>query len=267
MKSNLIIVFTIVLITISCQNKKNRLVGTWEFVSSDSTCGNQSTGRDCKDDIPEVAFLCCAERSFLYNSKFVFLDISQDSFINYSTYKKNSGELIVKKTGYYDISDKSINLTFFRSINGKIFSGDSLELQYQIEDDTLVLMYQDSTGIIKAIFAKTENIAVDTLKPKEKASPDPCESIIGVWVLEGEQRFDLIRLLEISAIENNLIWHEYYYNPKGKFKNNLNEEKGSIICENGTSLIDYVYNKQEIHIIKDGGSLLIGADTFNHYNK
>lgn len=48
------------------------------------------------------------------------------------------------------------------------------------------------------------------------------------------------------------------YNPKGKFKNNLNEEKGSIICENGTPLIDYVYNKQEIHIIKDGGSLFIG---------
>ena len=266
MKTQIIILFSYILTTISCKDGKDELVGTWEFISSEGTCGDQKSGRTCKDDIPEVAFLCCPERKKLYDLKDTYLDITSDSFANIRLIHQNSKRLILHDTMYYNITDKSLNFIYFQTYRGKIYPSDTVKFAFQINNDTLILSYDDTTGIIKAIFKKIGNSSNDNPETKKVSSENDCNSIIGIWSQEGEFKNNNLRLLNISEIEGNLVFHEYFYNPARRKIDNLNEAKGAVLCENGKPILDFGFDNQEIHIIKNGNALLIGGYVYNRYN-
>ena len=75
----------------SCQKSNEKLIDKWIFISISNSCGD----RGCKDDIKEVAFLCCFEQNKRYNQ---FLTFTDENLFKKDLRNKNSDRFYYGET-------------------------------------------------------------------------------------------------------------------------------------------------------------------------
>lgn len=250
---------------ISCKSDVDHIIDEWVYVSDNNTCGD----RDCKEKIPEVAFICCLEH--VKNSKEGFIIFEQDGHMKAGVRLNKSDKIKYEEIDEYYFNKDQLAIVLFYNEEGQPkFPQDTLYFHFEINNDTLVLSYQETEvdGTI-AYFVRASQI-----EEVQKMEDSNCEFLVGDWVQDKESESMSILgsewRLHIENIEGTLIYKTGRV-PKDRkdIPGSEVRSEGRIICTNGIPYLSGMglVEDQEIKVIRNGDAILFGTNVYIRKNR